>query len=118
MPGGRKPRQKGVRAERALVNLLRATGLAALRTPLSGAARGYPGDIVVPVLGVDRVVEVKVRRDGFKPLYDWLENRDLLIIKADRMPPLVVVPIRLAMEVAKAADVGKVVGKSELGEKG
>jgi Holliday junction resolvase len=110
MSGGRNPHQKGVRAERALVKLLQAYGLAAGRVPLSGAMAGYPGDLSVPVLGVARVVEVKVRRDGFKPLYDWLKGRDLLIIKADRLPPLVVVPLRLAAEVTKAAGVGKAGG--------
>jgi Holliday junction resolvase len=112
MTGGRAPRQKGVRAERALVRLLTARGLAARRTPLSGALRAYPGDILLPVLGVDRVVEVKVRGSGFGQFYKWLKDRDLLIIKADRSPPLVVVPLRLAAEVALAAG-GKPVGNDQ-----
>jgi Holliday junction resolvase len=117
MNGGRAPRRKGVRAERALASFLQAAGLRAQRVPLSGAVRGYPGDIVVPVLGVDRVVEVKVRSAGFQTFYKWLEGRDLLIIKADRSPPLVVVPLRLAVEVATAAAVGKVVGNDTKAEK-
>jgi hypothetical protein len=117
MAGGRAPRRKGVRAERALVRLLQAYGLAAARVPLSGAMAGYPGDLLLPLLGVQRVVEVKVRRDGFKPLYDWLKNRDLLVIKADRLPPLVVIPLRLAAEVALAATEGKTVGFLGKGEK-
>jgi hypothetical protein len=112
MTGGRAPRQKGNRAERALVKLLQAHGLAAERVPFSGAAGGsYCGDLTVPVLGVDRVVEVKVRGGGFKQLYQWLEGRDLLIVRCDRGSPLVVGPLRLAAEVAAAADVGRVVGK-------
>jgi Holliday junction resolvase len=103
MSGGRAPRQKGNRAERALVKLLQAYGLPATRVPLSGSARGYPGDISVSVLGVDRVVEVKVRRTGFQTFYKWLEGRDLLIVKADRCEPLAVVPLRLAAEIARAA---------------
>jgi hypothetical protein len=97
--------------------MLQAYGLAAARVPLSGAMAGYPGDLLLPLLGVQRVVEVKVRRDGFKPLYDWLENRDLLIVKADRLPPLVVVPLQLAAEVALAAAVGAAVGKDRSDEK-
>jgi hypothetical protein len=41
-----------------------------------------PGaDLSVPVLGVDRAVEVKCRADGFRELYGWLEDRDVLIVK-------------------------------------
>jgi hypothetical protein len=78
---------------------------------------GYPGDLLLTVLGVPRVVEVKVRREGFNSLYDWLEGRDLLVIKADRLSPLVVVPLRLAAEVALATTVVRAVGKDEDGEK-
>jgi hypothetical protein len=72
---------------------------------LSGAAGGsFAGDLTVPVLGVDRVIEVKVRADGFRALYSWLEHRDILIVKADRRESLVVVPIGLATQVAYAAE--------------
>jgi hypothetical protein len=75
------------------------------RVPLSGSAGGsYQGDLTVPLLGVDRVVEVKARSIGFRQLYDWLENRDLLVVKGDRREPLVVLPLRLAVEIALAAE--------------
>jgi hypothetical protein len=54
----------------------------------------------VPVLGVDRCVEVKCRADGFKELYRWLVDRDILIVRADRSEPLVVLPLKLATEIA------------------
>ena len=48
--GGKSPRQKGSRTERAIVRLLQERGLAAERVPLSGAAGGrYAGDVSVPV---------------------------------------------------------------------
>ena len=101
---GRRSRDKGLRAERGLVRLLQAAGFAAERIPLSGAAGGsYIGDISVPLLGVDRCVEVKARSDGFKELYAWLTDRDLLVVKADRREPLVVLPLRLALEIAVKA---------------
>jgi hypothetical protein len=57
--GGRRSRDKGNRAERALVHLLQAAGFAAERIPLSGSAGGrFTGDITVPLLGLDRRVEV------------------------------------------------------------
>jgi Holliday junction resolvase len=108
MSGGRSPRQKGNREERALVRFLQANGFAAERVPCSGSAGGsYLGDLTLPILGVDRCVEVKVRGNGFSQLYRWLADRDLLIVRADRCEPLVVVPLRLAIEIAKAAERSK-----------
>src|SRR5262249_8013996 len=105
MSGGRASRQKGNRAERAIVRLLQEHGFAAERVPLSGAARGrFGGDVSVPLLGVDRRVEVKCRGNGFRPLYDWLERPDFFVVKADRLDPLVVVPLKLAAEIAKLAE--------------
>jgi Archaeal holliday junction resolvase (hjc) len=108
MRGGRASRQKGNRAERALVRALQDNGFAAERVPLSGSAGGkYCGDLTVPILGKDHVVEVKVRATGFSQLYSWLEGRDMLLVRADRREPLVVVPLALAIEVATAAERNK-----------
>lgn len=108
MSGGRASRQKGNRCERALVRLLQENGFAAERVPLSGSAGGsYLGDLTIPLQGVDRVAEVKVRSRGFAQLYDWLVDRDLLVVRADRREPLVVLPIKLAIEIARAAERAK-----------
>lgn len=108
MNGGRSPRQKGNRAERALVRYLQDRGFAAERVPLSGSAGGkYAGDLSVPLLGIDRCVEVKVRGAGFGQLYAWLIDRDFLIVRADRAEPLVVIPLRLATEIALTAEKNK-----------
>ena len=104
MKGGRASRDKGNRAERAIVLFLQARGFAAERVPLSGSAGGsYLEDLTVPVIGVDRVVEVKVRAKGFAQLYAWLADRDILIVRADRSEPLVVLPLKLAAEIAAKA---------------
>jgi hypothetical protein len=106
--GGRGSRQKGDRLERAVVRLLQDAGFGAERVPLSGSAGGsFSGDITTPLLGRDLVVEAKARANGFAQLYAWLEDRDALIIKADRREPLVVLPLRLAVEIAAAAERGK-----------
>jgi Archaeal holliday junction resolvase (hjc) len=103
--GGRASRQKGNRAERALVRALQDKGFAAERVPLSGSAGGkYCGDLTVPIVGRDHVVEVKVRATGFSQLYGWLEGRDMLVVRADRREPLVVVPLALGIEIATAAE--------------
>lgn len=57
-------------------------------------------DLRVPILNVDRAVEVKCRA-GFRQLYDGLNQRDVLIVKADRQEPLVVLRMSLATEIAK-----------------
>lgn len=86
---GRRSRDKGNRAERALVRFLQDRGFAAERIPLSGSAGGkFAGDISVPLLGHDRIAEVKCRASGFRELYAWLDSRDILILKADRREPL------------------------------
>jgi Holliday junction resolvase len=105
MSGGRASREKGNRTERAIVRLLQDRGLAAERVPLSGAARGrFAGDLSVPVLGRDLRGEAKARANGFKRLYDWLENSDFLVLHADRKSLLVVVRLELAAEVVMAAE--------------
>jgi hypothetical protein len=85
--------------------MLQAAGFAAERVPLSGAARGrFGGDVSVPLLGVDRRVEVKIRAAGFRELYRWLDSAELLVVRADRSKPLVVLPLRLAIEIATTAE--------------
>jgi Holliday junction resolvase len=96
---GRRSRDKGARTERAIVRLLRAQGIVA--TKISGMYR--PGaDICMTLLGTDRAVEVKCRAAAFRELYGWLNDRDVLILKADRQEPLVVLRMSLAAEIAKA----------------
>ncbi len=90
---GRAPRRKGDRLEREIVKRLEAAGIPAKRVPLSGSARGYPGDVLATMAGRDHVLECKSRRD-FATLYTWLEHRDGLILKADRKEALMV--LRLA----------------------
>ena len=100
----RRSRSKGARAEHGIVNALQAHGIAAVRVPLSGTAGGrFAGGIVLPLMGRDLCVEVKARADGFAKLYGWLNERDVLIVKADRQEPLVVVRLSLAVEIAKRA---------------
>jgi AAA domain/Archaeal holliday junction resolvase (hjc) len=99
---GRRSRSKGARTERSIVSALQAKGIAAVRVPLSGAVGGrFGGDIVLPLIGRDLCVEVKARADGFRELYRWLNQREVLIVKADRQEPLVVVRLSLAAEIAK-----------------
>jgi Holliday junction resolvase len=105
--GGRRLRDKGNRAERAIVAFLQDNGFAAERVPLSGSAGGkYVGDVTIPLLGRDMCAEVKVRAHGFGQLYAWLDGREILIVRQDRREPLVILPLRLAAEIAGRAERG------------
>jgi hypothetical protein len=46
----------------------------------------------------------QMRRNGFNRLYDWLEGRDFLFIRADR---IAVVKLELAAEIAAMAEHAK-----------
>ena len=101
---GSRSRDKGARAERAIVRLLQGQGIEA--TKISRA--WLPGaDLGLPILGVNRAVEVKCRAAGFRKLYDWLNDRDVLIVKADRQEPLVVLRMSLAAQIAGGTKVGE-----------
>ncbi len=113
---GKKSRDKGARGERHLVNFLQDHGFAALRVPLSGASKGFKGDVEMPLLGTDRKLEVKCRADGFRELYGWLADNYALVLKADRRETLVVLRLRDGVELAKIAE-GKRHGAAGLIEK-
>ena len=106
--GGRASKQKGSRNERGLVKLLIAAGFAASRTPLSGALREsrYGGgcDVIVPLFGREHRIECKHHASGFARLYRWLVGVDLLVVRADRAEPLVVMPLSTLLAIAKQAD--------------
>jgi hypothetical protein len=97
---GRRSRDKGARTERAIVRLLQAQGIAATKISRAWCAGA---DLHAQILGVDRAVEVKCRAAGFNQLYDWLDERDVLIVKADRQEPLVVLRMSLAAMIASCA---------------
>ena len=95
---GHRSRDKGARTERAIAKALQTHGFMAMK--ISGLYK--PGaDISMPLFGTDRAVEVKCRAGGFRQLYEWLDERDILIVKSDYQEPLVVVRLSLAAEIAK-----------------
>ena len=93
MAGGRSSREKGMRAERQIVELFRQAGLEAYRIPLSGSVAGFKSDVELRI-GAKRLhLESKVRGGRFSMIYRWLFGADALVIKADRKPPLAVLPL-------------------------
>lgn len=92
---GRSQRDKGARAEREFAKLIGGE-----RVPLSGAAGGsYRGDVI----GLGLRWECKVRGDGFKQLYNWIEGKDALAIRADRKEWLVILPLDKFREIYQSA---------------
>ena len=85
-------KRKGSRVERQIVKLHREAGVKAKRVPLSGAAEGFKGDIIVD-LGMEEnlIGEIKARRaaSGFKTIDKWLGDNDLLFLKRDQRKPAV-----------------------------
>jgi hypothetical protein len=103
---GKASRDKGARAEREAVRILQDAGLASERVPLSGASGGrYCGDVSVPVLGIDRTLEVKCRATGWKQAYAFLGQNYGLVIRADREEPLMVMRLKDFAELAIEADI-------------
>ena len=111
---GKFSRDKGLRGERDLVNLLRERGIAAERVPLSGAAGGsFGGDVVAMFDGRKTLIECKVRADGFKQIYGWLAVVDMLAIKRDRAEWLVVMPISKYLEENQREDIKSIIGTEQ-----
>jgi len=88
-----RAKQKGDRAERAIVDLLKSHGLVAYRVPLSGAVNGFKADVELRLKNGTIKLESKVRARGFTRLYKWLEYANGLIIKTDRAEPLLVISL-------------------------
>lgn len=92
---GKMQRRKGYRVEHEIEQLLRDMGIDARRVPLSGSTQFAKGDVQIVLKDKTLIAEVKARKDGFKQIYDWLDDKDLLIIKADRKPHLVILDMNL-----------------------
>ena len=102
---GKPSRDKGLRRERAIVDIHMKCGLRAERVPLSGALRyrGNGADVDLYVRGIEPLkAEVKARGegDGFKTLERWLGGNDALFLWRDRAPPMVVLPLHVWLEIA------------------
>lgn len=102
---GKASRDKGLRRERAIVEIHTKSGLHAERVPLSGATRyrGNGADVDLYVRGPSPLKsEVKARGEGncFRTLERWLGTNDALFLWRDRAAPLVVLPLHVWLEVA------------------
>jgi hypothetical protein len=88
----RSEREKGARRERQIAEILGATKISMAWQP--GPDLEWLG----------RMVEVKARRDGWKQLYRWLEDAQILALKADRKEWLIVLRADELLDLIEEAD--------------
>src|SRR6516225_9054374 len=92
----RSQRDKGLRAEREIVDRHKAINVPAERYPLSGASRfrGSGHDIDLYPFGRDAAPLVAARKNGsgFTQLEKWLGEYQVLFLRRDRADPLVLLP--------------------------
>lgn len=99
---GKKSKRKGYYGEWKLVKLLRDHGIEAKRVPYSGATEDYKGDVMLP--HSNELIEVKLRNDSFKTLYDWLNGMDYLAIKRDKQDFLIVMELDKFIDLYRRAN--------------
>jgi len=94
---GKKSKRKGYRIEHEIEGILRDSGITAKRIPLSGAS-WIKGDMIINLNGKEMIGEVKARKEGFKEIYKWIDNKDFLFLRADRKDFLIVMNIKTFLE--------------------
>lgn len=73
-----RSRDKGKRNEYLIRDYFRKIGYQAHRVPASGAAQGFPGDIMVTdPSGAHTLVEVKARKSEFDKIYVFVDTINL-----------------------------------------
>lgn len=95
---GKREQRKGKRVEYQVRDAFREMGFKCYRVPSSGNSQGFKGDLI---LEETFKVEVKARKDSFRTLYAWLKDSDILVIKADRKPALVVMSLETLKELLR-----------------
>lgn len=101
--GGSSAKRKGSAFEREVVALLQSHGIAAEKVPLSGAVKGgkFEADIDCPVRGVDRKLECKRWKGGFKTINKFMQGNYALVTRDDHCEALIVLRLKDFAEIAK-----------------
>ena len=93
----RSAKAKGTRLEKDIAAMIDAIpGWKARRQPGSGIYHGFGHDVYAERCdGLKFVVECKARAEGHRTLDRWMGEAELLIIRADRSPPMAYLSMRL-----------------------
>ena len=103
MKGNKK---RGYVLEKEVQDLWQSYGAECKRVLGSGAFKNYGENLEGDVNLMGHKIECKRRKSGtgFKSLYDWLEqdkSTSMLVVRADRMPRLYVLPEQIMVEFAR-----------------
>lgn len=103
MKGNKK---RGYVLEKEVQDLWRSYGVECKRVLGSGAFKHFGKDLEGDVNLKGYKIECKRRKGGvgFKSLYDWLAqdaSTSMLVVRADRMPRLYVLPEKIMVEFAR-----------------
>ena len=98
---GKMQRDKGNRVERELNKYFQDNGFFSKKVPLSGAVEHYKGDLILKLMEKEYQIEVKARKDGFKTIHQFLKSNDILALKANNKPFLLVFEIDKFIEIVK-----------------
>tara|TARA_R100001443_G_scaffold9437_1_gene19055 strand:- start:365 stop:736 length:372 start_codon:yes stop_codon:yes gene_type:complete len=98
-------KRRGYEVEREVVKLWEGLGVPVKRVLASGAFKHFGKDLAGDVKLNGLRVEVKRRKNGtgFASLYNWFkqDDADILVVRADKMPRLYVIPEVLMVKFAK-----------------
>jgi hypothetical protein len=94
----RLSRSKGARIERHIVALHQDAGIAAEKR----SRTGYVGEDLRIVEAFSAEVKSRKTGEGFATLERWLGKCDLLFLKRDRQPPLVLLPWKTYLQLMTA----------------
>ena len=61
----------------------------------------YKGDLILKLMEKEYQIEVKARKDGFKTIHQFLKSNDILALKANNKPFLLVFEIDKFIEIVK-----------------
>ena len=102
-------KRKGSRIEYEIRDRHISAGIEARRVPFSGSIGTLRPELTsmrgdVQILDGEFIAEVKARKSGtgFKTIEGWLGDNDMLFLRRDRQPPLVVLPWKVYVRLMKS----------------
>lgn len=99
-----RSKAKGTAYELEVSRLLESRGITCSRVAAQAGMRGDAHDIMAVIGGNGMKLECKRRADGWRELYAWLGQADVLALRADRKPSLVVLTADRFLDLVGAKD--------------
>lgn len=95
-------KRRGYELEKEVQDFWQSLGVPCQRVLGSGAFKHYSSDLAGDVNLNGLLIECKRRKEGFRELYKWFaqDEADVLVVRADRMPRMYVIPESLMVRFA------------------